>query len=42
MQGFDTNFQNTFSYGIDYETTNFNNKQLNEKKYEKIPLRKRF
>ena len=41
--GFDTNFQNTFSYGIDYETTNFNNKQLNEKKYETtLRLRARY
>ncbi len=32
--GFDTNFQNTFSYGMDYETTNFKNKQFSEKKSE--------
>ena len=41
--GFDTNFQNTFSYGMDYETTNFNNKQFSEKKYETtLRLRTRY
>ena len=40
--GFDTNFQNTFSYGIDYETTNFNNKQFSEKYETTLRLRTRY